>query len=92
MASGLLWGKIGEYMQWANGFENDQRRHMATLVQFSMGVALIAFWYCLFRSISDKFVCNPLHPNVFIFAVIGWLMICNCARYLTECYITLLEF
>jgi hypothetical protein len=92
MASGLLWGKIGEYMQWAHGFENDQRRRMATRVQFSVGVALIAFWYGLFGSISDKFVYNPLHPYVFIFAVIGWLMIRNCTRYLTECHSTLLEF
>ena len=92
MASGILWGKIGEYMQWAHGFENDQRRRMATLVQFSVGVALIAFWYCLFGSISDKFMYNPLHPYVFIFTVIGWLMIRNCTRYLTKCHITLLEF
>ena len=84
MASGLLWGKIKESMQWAHGFENDQHRCMATLVQFSVGVALIAFWYCLFGSISDKFVCNPLHPYVFIFAVIGWLVIRNCTRYLTK--------
>jgi len=92
MASGLLWGKIGEYMQWAHGFENDQRRRMAAVVQFSVGVALIAFWYGLFGSISDKHKYNPLHPYVFIFAVIGWLMIRNCTRYLTECHSTLLEF
>lgn len=92
MASGLLWGKIGEYMQWAHGFENDQRRFIASIVQFSVGVALIAFWYCLFGHISDKFTYNPIHPYVFVFAVIGWLMIRNCTRYLTECHSTLLEF
>ena len=92
MASGLLWGKMGEYMQWTHGFENDHRRCMATLVQVSVGVGLIEFWYCLFGSISDKFVCNPLHPYVFILVVIGWLMIRNCTRYLTKCHITLLEF
>lgn len=92
MASGLLWGKIGEYMQWAHGFENDQRRFIASIVQFSVGVALIAFWYCLFGHISDKFTYNPIHPYVFVFAVIGWLMVRNCTRYLTECHSTLLEF
>jgi len=92
MASGLLWGKLGEYMQWAHGFENDQRRHMMSIVQFCGGVGLIAFWYGLFGSIQDKYTYNPVHPYVFIFAVIGWLMIRNCTRYLTECHSTLLEF
>lgn len=92
MSCGLLWGKIGEYTQWAHGFENEQRRRIASVVQFSVGVALIAFWYCLFGHIADKFVYNPVHPYVFVFAVIGWLMIRNCTRYLTECHSTLLEF
>ena len=92
MASGLLWGKVSEYMQWAHGFENDGRRRIASIVQFSVGVALIAFWYGLFGHIDDKFVYNPVHPYVFIFAVVGWLMIRNCTRYLTECHSSLLEF
>lgn len=92
MACGLLWGKIGEYMQWAHGFENEQRRRIASVVQFSVGVALIAFWWGLFGHINDKFVYNPVHPYVFVFAVIGWLMIRNCTRYLTECHSTVLEF
>ncbi|KAL7429934.1 hypothetical protein ACHAXM_001932 [Skeletonema potamos] len=92
MASGLLWGKVGEYMQWAHGFENDKRRFVASIAQFCGGVALIAFWYGLFGSIQDKYTYNPVHPYVFIFAVIGWLMIRNCTRYLTECHSTLLEF
>jgi len=92
MASGLLWGKIGEYMQWAHGFENDQRRKLASVIQFSVGVSLIAFWYYLFGHESDKFTYNPVHPYVFVFAVIGWLMVRNCTRYLTECHSKLLEF
>ncbi|KAL7530163.1 hypothetical protein ACHAXR_003342 [Thalassiosira sp. AJA248-18] len=92
IAGGLLWGKVGEYMQWAHGFENEQRRRIASIAQFSVGVALIAFWYCLFGHIPDKFAYNPVHPYVFVFAVIGWLMIRNCTRYLTECHSTLLEF
>jgi len=92
MACGLLWGKIGEYMQWAHGFENDQRRYIATVAQCSLGVALIAFWYGLFGHLEDKFVYNPVHPYVFIFPVIGWLMIRNSSRYLTECHSTLLEY
>merc|ERR1712176_1110735 len=92
LASGLLWGKVGEYMNWAHGFENDQRRYLASFVQFSVGVALIAFWYIPFGSISDKFTYNPIHPYVFVLAVIGWLMVRNCTRYLTECHSKLLEF
>lgn len=92
MAAGLLWGKVGEYMQWAHGFDNDTRRTVCSVVQFLGGVALIAFWYGLFGHIADKFTYNPMHPYVFVFAVIGWLMIRNCTRYLTECHSTLLEF
>ena len=62
MACGLLWGKVGEYMQWAHGFENDARRRKASILQFSIGVGLIAFWYGLFGSISDKYAYNPVHP------------------------------
>ena len=92
MACGLLWGKVGDYMQWAHGFENDQRRHIASIVQFCGGVALIAFWYGMFGRIQDKYTYNPVHPYVFIFAVIGWLMIRNCTRYLTECHSSFLEY
>ena len=92
MLCGLLWGKIGEYMQWAHGFEHDQRRHIASVVQCSVGVALIAFWHGLFGHYADKFRYNPVHPYVFIFPVIGWLMIRNSTRYLTECHSSLLEF
>jgi len=92
MAAGLLWGKVGEYMQWAHGFENDTRRSLASVAQFSIGVAFIAFWYNLFGYMPDKFSYNPVHPYVFVFAVIGWLLIRNCTRYLTECHSTLLEF
>lgn len=92
MACGLLWGKVGEYMQWAHGYENDQRRQLATIVQLFVGLCLIGFWYGLFGHIGDKFVYNPVHPYVFIFALVGWLLIRNCTRYLTECHSTLLEF
>jgi cell shape-determining protein MreD len=92
MASGLLWGKLGDYMQWAHGYENDQRRRIVSIVQFCGGFGLIAFWYGLFGSIQDKYTYNPVHPYVFIFAVMGWLMIRNCTRYLTECHSALLEF
>jgi hypothetical protein len=92
MASALLWGKVGEYMQWAHGYENERRRKLASVVQCGVGVALIAFWYGMFGSITDKYTYNPVHPYVFVFAVIGWLMVRNCTRYLTECHSTLLEF
>lgn len=92
MACGLLWGKIGEYMQWAHGFENDQRRRIASVVQFGVGAGLIAFWYFSFGHIEDKFTYNPVHPYVFVFVVIGWLMVRNCTRYLTECHSSALEF
>eukprot|EP00804_Cyclotella_cryptica_P025676 CCRYP_002894-RA/>CCRYP_002894-RA protein AED:0.02 eAED:0.02 QI:2812/1/1/1/1/1/2/116/491 len=92
MACGLLWGKIGEYMQWAHGFENDSRRRKATILQFLCGVLLIWIWYGLFGFMQDKYSYNPVHPYVFILPVIGWLMIRNCSRYLTECHSSVLEF
>ncbi|KAL7469195.1 hypothetical protein ACHAXS_009449 [Conticribra weissflogii] len=92
LASGLLWGKVGEYMQWAHGFENESRRIKATIFQFMTGAFLIWFWYFFFGFMSDKYAYNPVHPYVFIFPVAGWLMIRNCSRYLTECHSTVLEF
>lgn len=92
LASGLLWGKVGEYMQWAHGFENESRRNKATILQFMTGAFLIWFWYFFFGFMSDKYAYNPVHPYVFIFPVVGWLMIRNCSRYLTECHSTVLEF
>lgn len=92
MACGLLWGKVGEYMQWAHGFENERRRRNATIAQFLGGAFLIWIWYYFFGFIPDKLVYNPVHPYVFIFPVVGWLMIRNCSRYLTECHSSVLEF
>eukprot|EP00956_Cyclotella_meneghiniana_P028732 scaffold67766_cov52-Cyclotella_meneghiniana.AAC.13 len=92
MASGLLWGKVGEYMQWAHGFENEGRRRKATILQFGCGALLIWIWYDFFGYMTDKYSYNPVHPYVFIFPVTGWLMIRNCTRYLTECHSTVLEF
>lgn len=92
MAFGLLWGKVGEYMQWAHGFENESRRKKASLLQFACGVFLIWIWYDFFGFMQDKYSYNPVHPYVFIFPVMGWLMIRNCTRYMTECHSTVLEF
>lgn len=92
MASGLLWGKVGEYMQWAHGSENDGRRRKATILQLGCGIFLIWIWYHFFGFMQDKYSYNPVHPYVFILPVIGWLMIRNCTRYLTECHSTVLEF
>ena len=92
MACGLLWGKVGEYMQWAHGFEDEPRRRKASILQFACGVFLIWIWYDFFGFMQDKYSYNPVHPYVFIFPVMGWLMIRNCTRYLTECHSTVLEF
>ena len=92
LASGLLWGKLGEYMQWAHGFENEPRRRMASIMQFLGGVFLIWIWYHFFGFMSDKYAYNPVHPYVFIFPLAGWLLIRNCTRYLTECHSSVLEF
>jgi hypothetical protein len=92
MASGLIWGKVGEYMQWAHGFENEPRRKKAAILQFACGAFLIWVWYHFFGFMQDKYSYNPVHPYVFIIPVMGWLMIRNCTRYLTECHSTVLEF
>jgi fucose 4-O-acetylase-like acetyltransferase len=57
-----------------------------------VGVGLIAVWYFEFGSMTDKYQYNPLHPYVFVLAMIGWLMIRNSSKYLTECHSTFLEF
>lgn len=93
MASGLLWGKIGDYMQWAHGSaSNPKRRRFATIGQIVGGLCLIWLWYDCFGFLSDKYAYNPVHPYVFIIPVMGWLMIRNSTRYLTECHSRVLEF
>jgi hypothetical protein len=92
MACGLLWGKVGEFMQWAHGFDNESRRQKMSMVQFACGAFFIWLWYHFFGFNQDKYSYNPVHPYVFIFPVMGWLMIRNCTRYLTECHSTVLEF
>lgn len=86
---GLLMSKATEYMTWAYGSET---RVLAQWTQRFIGVGLIAFWYYGFGYITDKKTYNPIHPYVFFFPVMGWLMIRNSSRYLTEYHSTFLEF
>merc|ERR1719162_365794 len=57
-----------------------------------MGVVLIAAWYKSYGNIPQKEIYNPSHPYIFAIPLIGWLMIRNSSRYLTECHSTFLEF
>lgn len=86
---GALMKKALEYMSWAYGTVH--RTHVAW-TQRIVGVGLIAIWYFEFGCMTDKYQYNPVHPYVFVLAMIGWLMIRNSSKYMTECHSTFLEF
>jgi hypothetical protein len=86
---GALMKKASEYMSWAYGLEH---RSNVAWTQRAVGVGLIAFWYFGFGYMSDKYDYNPVHPYVFILALVGWLMVRNSSKYMTECHSTFLEF
>lgn len=86
---GLLMSKVAEYMSWAYGSETSA---VVQWAQRFVGLLLILFWYYGFGYISEKTTYNPIHPYIFFFPVIGWLMIRNSSRYLTESHSTFLEF
>lgn len=87
--SGACMGKASEYMSWAYG-----RTHnvMVAWAQRVCGVGLIYFWYYKFGQLEDKYEYNAFHPYVFILATVGWLMLRNSSKYLTESHSVFLEF
>jgi len=86
---GLLMQKASEYMSWAYG--SVDRPAVAWMQRF-LGVGLLCVWYFGFGYVNEKTVYNQMHPYVFIIALIGWLMVRNSSKYLTECHSTFLEF
>ena len=86
---GACMKKITEYMSWAYGTVD---RPMVAWTQRLVGAGLICLWYFGFGYVGDKFVYNPVHPYVFIIALVGFLMVRNSSKYLTECHSTFLEF
>lgn len=86
---GALMKKASEYMSWAYGTEH---RTGVAWTQRLIGVGLICMWYFEFGYEGEKFAYNAHHPYIFIIALLGWLMIRNSSRYLTECHSTFLEF
>ncbi len=89
IVSGLAMKEVSAYMSWAYG--NVSRPGVAWAQRFT-GVGLIALWYFIFGKNPDKYSYNPVHPYIFILPLIGWLMIRNSSKYLTECHSTFLEF
>jgi len=89
IVGGLAMKKISEHMTWAYGTTH---RSGVAWGQRIGGLALIVLWYASFGKIADKYTYNPYHPYIFVFPLIGWLMIRNSSRYLTECHSTFLEF
>jgi len=61
-------------------------------IQRTVGMIFLLTWYLGFGSEPDKYKYNPLHPYVFMLALIGYLMIRNSSKYLTEYHSTILEF
>mmetsp|Transcript_65768 Transcript_65768/g.77307 ORF Transcript_65768/g.77307 Transcript_65768/m.77307 type:complete len:488 (-) Transcript_65768:201-1664(-) len=90
LIGGLLFGKLNEYLNWAYGSAHEQVG--AKWLQRVVGISLILTWWGFFGYIEDKFQYNPLHPYIFAIPLVGWLMIRNSSRYLTESYSMILEF
>lgn len=86
---GFAMKKVNVYMSWAYGRES---KPAVAWAQRITGVSLIMLWYNAFGNESDKFKYNPSHPYIFILPLIGWLMIRNSSRYLTQCHSSFLEF
>jgi hypothetical protein len=61
-------------------------------IQRIVGFLFMLAWYFGFGYKADKYDYNTYHPYVFILALIGWLMVRNSSKYLTECHSTVLEF
>eukprot|EP00555_Chaetoceros_dichaeta_P002739 CAMPEP_0198250178 /NCGR_PEP_ID=MMETSP1447-20131203/1468_1 /TAXON_ID=420782 /ORGANISM="Chaetoceros dichaeta, Strain CCMP1751" /LENGTH=382 /DNA_ID=CAMNT_0043934979 /DNA_START=8 /DNA_END=1156 /DNA_ORIENTATION=- len=91
IACGALMQSISRYMTWAYGNEG-QNKPIVHWGQRIMGVVLIVAWYKTYGHIPTKEEYNPFHPYIFALPLIGWLMIRNSSRYLTECHSTFLEF
>lgn len=94
--SGFLWHYFQRYMNWAHGDDTEgedaPKKRLARWAQRMGGVGLMAAWYCLFGFITDKYTYNPIHPYVFWLPVVGWLMVRNSSKYLTELHSTAMEF
>jgi len=89
---GALMHSISKYMAWAYGNTDGHHKPVARWGQRIMGFLLIASWYSIYGIISVKETYNLYHPYIFSIPMIGWLMIRNSSRYLTECHSTFLEF
>jgi hypothetical protein len=91
--SGFFWSKFRTYINWCYGSEEmSQHQMMCMWGQRVAGVALIAGWWGLFGSITDKYTYNPIHPYVFWLPAAGWLMLRNSSKYLTELHCGAMEF
>ena len=81
--------KACEYLSWAYGGTHNTG---VAWTQRFVGLGLIGLWYFGFGYVGDKFTYNPVHPYIFVIALVGWLMVRNSSKYLTECHSTFLEF
>jgi len=81
---GALMKSISNYMAWAYGSEG-KNRTIVCWGQRMIGLTLIIAWYKNYENIPKKETYNPFHPYIFVLPLIGFLMIRNSSRYLTEC-------
>merc|ERR1712150_338277 len=79
-------GSTGKY------FDARNRLRILTWTQRILGILLILFWYFSYGKIANKYVYNSIHPYVFLFPLLGWLMIRNSSRSMTQSHSTFLEF
>lgn len=61
-------------------------------IQRIVGLFLLLSWYFGFGYKTDKYEYNAFHPYVFILPLVGYLMIRNSSKYLTEFHSSVLEF
>jgi len=88
---GFLMKRVTQYMAWAYGGAAGDKTHVKW-AQRIFGILLIVAWYQMFGYIDDKYKYNAYHPYVFFIPLLGWLMVRNSSRYLTESHSTFLEF
>lgn len=91
--TGYCWGYCTKFINWCYNNPNPTSSSiMASYTLRIVGVTLIVVWYMIWGYISDKHIYNPIHPIIFWMPVMGYLMLRNSSKYLTQIHSTTLEF
>lgn len=89
----------GSATEVVNGDAGQDKKSQATVtkqqamyIQRGVGAAFILVWFFAFGAESNKTVYNPKHAFVFWMPMVGFLMLRNSSKRLTEMHSTALEF